>query len=311
MNGQETLSVAAYLVDLFPFLKHLPKWAPGARFKRQAALWRKYSDDSIVLPFKAAYEQMMLTGDYNSNMVTRGLDKIYAKSGENDRQQLESYLQLASAVAFLGGYETSSSTILAFIHIMIIHPGIQAKLQAEIDSVVGRNRLPDFSDKEHLPYTNAVFKEVLRWHPIVPLGAHHRAIKDDEYRGMSIPEGSLLLPNVWVMARNKTVYGDDAHLFRPERFLESELRDPARFVFGFGRRICPGRYLAENNIFIVIVSLMQLFKVDKAVDGSGKEITPEARWTTGLVVHLESYPCSIVPRFEGAELLLKASENSS
>jgi len=289
-------------------LRYLPVWFPGARFKRQAAMWRKCSEKSVVLPFQVAREQMKLDGESNTNMITRGIDKLNAKSDEAERQRLEDCLQLAGGVALFGGYETSSSTILVFIYLMVIHPEVQDKLQAELDAVVGRSRVPDFSDRELLPYVNAVCKEVLRWHPINPLGTHHRAIKDDEYKGMSIPEGGLLMPNAWAMARDKNVYGDDAHLFRPERFLESELRDPARFVFGFGRRICPGRYLADNNIFIAIASLIHLFKIGKAVDGSGKEITPEAHWTTGLIVHLERYPCSIVPRFEGVASLLKASD---
>ena len=80
---------------------------------------------------------------------------------------------------------------------MILHPEIQAKIQAELDSVVGRSRLPDFSDRENLPYVNAVYKELIRWHPLVPLGVPHRAIMEDEYKGMRIPEGSIMIPNVW------------------------------------------------------------------------------------------------------------------
>ena len=63
---------------------------------------------------------------------------------------------------------------------MILHPDIQSKIQAELDAVVGRSRLPDFSDRENLPYVNAVYKELLRWYPILPLGIPHRAVREDE-----------------------------------------------------------------------------------------------------------------------------------
>jgi cytochrome P450 len=53
---------------------------------------------------------------------------------------------------------------------MILFPEVQAKAQAEIDSVVGKDRLPDFGDRDSLPYIEAVICEALRWHPPVPLG---------------------------------------------------------------------------------------------------------------------------------------------
>lgn len=53
---------------------------------------------------------------------------------------------------------------------MVLHPEKQARAQQEIDSVIGVERLPRISDKDALPYTNALIKEVMRWHPIVPLG---------------------------------------------------------------------------------------------------------------------------------------------
>jgi cytochrome P450 len=53
---------------------------------------------------------------------------------------------------------------------MILHPEVQRKAQAEIDQIVGNSRLPEFSDQDALPYVQAILKEVLRWHPVLPLG---------------------------------------------------------------------------------------------------------------------------------------------
>ena len=53
---------------------------------------------------------------------------------------------------------------------MALHPEVQKKAQAEIDAVVGLNRLPDFEDRPYLPYVNAVVKESMRWHLVAPLG---------------------------------------------------------------------------------------------------------------------------------------------
>ena len=53
---------------------------------------------------------------------------------------------------------------------MAMYPEVQKKAQAEIDSVVGPNRLPNFEDRPSLPYINAVVKETMRWHVPAPLG---------------------------------------------------------------------------------------------------------------------------------------------
>jgi len=80
---------------------------------------------------------------------------------------------------------------------MVTHPEVQRKAQEEIDRVVGRDRLPDFDDKESLPYINAIYKEVARIRPVVPLGVAHCATEDDEYNGYRIPKGTSFYPNVW------------------------------------------------------------------------------------------------------------------
>jgi cytochrome P450 len=80
---------------------------------------------------------------------------------------------------------------------MITHPEVQRKAHEELDSVIGRGRLPDLEDKQNLPYIDAIYKEVSRLHPPFPLGVPHAVIADDEYRGMRIPKDSALFANVW------------------------------------------------------------------------------------------------------------------
>ena len=64
----------------------------------------------------------------------------------------------------------TSDTLLVFLLAMVLHPDIQTKAQADIDRVVGRDRLPDFNDRSALPYVDAILRETLRWYPVVPLG---------------------------------------------------------------------------------------------------------------------------------------------
>lgn len=124
---------------------------------------------------------------------------------------------------------------------MITHPEVMKKAQAEIDSVVGSDRLPTFSDRSSLPYLDCVMTEVLRMGVAVPLGLPHRLMEDDVYRGMFIPKGTLVFANVWNILRDEALYPEPFE-FKPERYLveADELtvrrRDPRQYVFGYGRR---------------------------------------------------------------------------
>ena len=95
---------------------------------------------------------------------------------------------------------------------MTLYPDVAKKAQAEIDAIVGHERLPDFSDRQNLPYVDALVKEVFRWNAVVPTGmllgyrfapiSHvtgvpHRALEDNVYNGYFIPKGSLLIANIW------------------------------------------------------------------------------------------------------------------
>ena len=82
---------------------------------------------------------------------------------------------------------------------MTLHPDIQARAQAEIDGVLGTayHRLPTFSDKDKLPYVNAIVLEILRWHPAVPLGLAHSLTQDDTYDGFFFPKGTTFWANIW------------------------------------------------------------------------------------------------------------------
>ena len=99
---------------------------------------------------------------------------------------------------------------------MALYPEVQKKAQAEIDAVVGPNRIPNFHDRPSLPYINAVVKESSRWNLVIPLGkpfvmiivapiltssegVPHMSTMDDEYNGFYIPKGSIMIGNAWLV----------------------------------------------------------------------------------------------------------------
>jgi cytochrome P450 len=75
---------------------------------------------------------------------------------------------------------------------MTINLEVQRKAQAKIDRVVGASRLPKFSDRENLPYVEAVYREVMRWLPPLPMGGPHYLKQDDFYKGYFLPKGIVI-----------------------------------------------------------------------------------------------------------------------
>lgn len=84
-----------------------------------------------------------------------------------------------------------------FFLAMTLHPEVQGKAQNEIDRVLGPCQLPTVADRSRLPYIDAVVKEVLRWHPVGPMGLPHATTEDDTWGEYFIPKGSFLMPNIW------------------------------------------------------------------------------------------------------------------
>ena len=87
----------------------------------------------------------------------------------------------------------TSSAVKTFFYAMALHPEIQKKAQEEIDRVVGNQRLPDFNDRQSMPYTDAIYREIMRMHPVLPMGLPHTSTEDDVYNGCFIPKGETLL----------------------------------------------------------------------------------------------------------------------
>lgn len=96
--------------------------------------------------------------------------------------------------------------------------------------------------------------------------------------------------------------------FRPERFLgETPEPDPRTWTFGYGRRVCPGRYVADNALFITIAQSLSVFNIEKLVE-NGKVIEPEVKFEAGVVSHPMSYKTSITPRSEKYAQLIRDAE---
>lgn len=89
------------------------------------------------------------------------------------------------------------STMMTTMVCVVRDPIVQARVQAELDIVVGKDRLPTFSDREKLPYLHCVITEAIRYASTTPVGVPHRLMEDDEYNGYFIPKGTMVMANTW------------------------------------------------------------------------------------------------------------------
>nr|BAL05094.1 cytochrome P450 [Phanerodontia chrysosporium] len=206
----EVMNAGVFLVDVFPILKHIPSWMPGAGFKRKAAEWKTLVDDMYEVP-------------YNDFKASVSLNVL--------------------------------------------------------------------------------------------LGVPHRTIADDEYNGYFIPAGTTIIANAWAMLHDEERY-PDPETFIPERFLNKDgtLRSDACIPlepFGFGRRICPGRYFAEDIVWLAIASILSVFRVEPPVDEHGEPLKQTATFGTRFLSAPTPFKCCFTLRYPEAEGLIRASATST
>ncbi|EMD36399.1 hypothetical protein CERSUDRAFT_84543 [Gelatoporia subvermispora B] len=281
----------AHLVDLLPSLQHIPEWAPGGSFHKEArrGFWQIYN--FVTRPFEHVKKQME-AGLAPSSFVSDLLSDADNFKDDSD-WDIEDGIKWAAGTMYGGGVETSYATLAIFFLLMALHPEKQAAAQREIDAVVGQDRLPRIADREQLPYVSALIQEVMRWHVVTPLSIARRTAQDDVYNGYRIPKGTVVVPNVWALSQMNC---EDPQSFKPERFLgPNKPASPNEYIFGFGRRLCPGKYLAEANIFAVIADTLAAFDIRPADEKSGAQLR-ETVFSRGLVSCPEEFQCKITPR---------------
>jgi len=292
----EAGSLVASLVDFFPFLQHLPKWLPDGGFMKRVLKVRSMVRQMMDIPFEWV-QQAVAGGSAKPSFTTFMMDEV-SKDGHLSATD-EYELKGAASSMYAAGSDTTMTVLTTFVLAMVLHPEVYKKAQAEIDRVVGDTRLPDYGDRDSLPYLECILKEVYRWNPPVALDPR-RLMEDDTYRGYHIPVGSIVIPNLWSIGRDPEVYSEP-DVFRPERFEDMDVqtasdKDPRKFVFGFGRRICPGRYFVDGSVYIAIANIVATMDIRKARDAAGQEITPSAEFRSGVVSHPKSFTCDISPR---------------
>ncbi|OSX64695.1 hypothetical protein POSPLADRAFT_1135070 [Postia placenta MAD-698-R-SB12] len=293
-----------FLVDNITILQYLPSWFPGMGFKRLAKECREHFLRLCHEPYACVKDQ-----------VAKGtaLPSLTARLIEENRNPTpdEEWFYKTTVMQFYAGTLVFTVSVLdSFFLIMSLNPDIQKKAQAEMDRVVEPGRLPDFDDRANLPYLDAVLKEIYRWNPTAPMAVPHRVTQDDVYNGFHIPAGATVIANTWAVLHDPSLYPDPFQV-NPDRYSKQEgglNPDPRRFAFGYGRRVCPGKVLADDSIFTVVACVLATLDISKAVGPDGQPIEPDVQYTGGTISFPGPFQCTIKPRSaESARLIQNAA----
>lgn len=299
LKGFATVALqGAFLVDYVHWLAKLPDWFPGTGFKQVAMLMQRDLLDLVEKPYKFVKDQLA-TGAAHQSFVG------YHLEGRSLTLEEEHDIKWTALSLIAAASDTTPSSIHSFLLFVTLFPEVQARGKAEIASVVGRDRLPKASDRLDLPYTNAIIKEVFRLGSVIPLGVPHRITEDDVFDDFFIPKDTIIIPNIWFMARDPRIY-NNPEVFNPERFMgDSPELDPAEFVFGFGKRRCPGRLFAEDNIFLACATILATLDISQMCDVKGQKIPPKVEYEGEVISNPKPFSCVIKPQSAHAEEMVR------
>ncbi|KAF9459526.1 cytochrome P450 [Collybia nuda] len=252
------------LVDFVPFLQHFqtPILSRALQFRKDAiALYGGLIDDM---------KARMKVGEEVPDCFIKKLLDV------KEEEKLDDLDIVMLGTAFMiAGVETPSGLIQWFAAHLSTLPEIQRKAHDELDKVIGRERLPTIEDQNSLPYCRAIIKEVQRYHNPFWLGTPHSVTEDFIYRGYYIPKDTVVVCNTYSIHFNASRYPDPFN-FEPERYLDDpftsvesvNLADPYKrdhWMFGVGRRICIGMFLADKMLFLVISRMLWAYSMSEVL----------------------------------------------
>ncbi|XP_041862618.1 cytochrome P450 2D20-like [Melanotaenia boesemani] len=113
---------------------------------------------------------------------------------------------------------------------MMYYPDIQERVQAEIDAVIGSSRQVSMSDRENMPYTDAVVHEIQRMANITPLNLFHMTNKDTILDKYTIPKGTMILPTLDSVLHDETMW-ETPNTFNLQHFLDQDGKFRRREAF--------------------------------------------------------------------------------
>ncbi|TGJ87668.1 hypothetical protein E0Z10_g1098 [Xylaria hypoxylon] len=177
--------------------------------------------------------------------------------------------EIEALFMFVAGSETTASAIRITLFYLIATPVVYQRFKTEIKTAIENGKVSSpitAAEAKELPYLQAVLYEGMRIRPVatatfskeVPPGG-------DVIQGHFVPGGTTVGPNLPSLMHSKVLFGEDAEIFRPERFLEAdpatrtEMQRNVELVFGYGRWMCAGKAIAWLELNKVLFEVYSTF----------------------------------------------------
>nr|XP_034362190.1 cytochrome P450 2C29 isoform X3 [Arvicanthis niloticus] len=218
---------------------------------------------------------LILMKKINENVKILSSPWLQANHIEQSEFSLEN---LASTIndLFSAGTETTSTTLRYALLLLLKNPHVTAKVQEEIDSVIGRHRSPCMQDRSHMPYTDAMIHEVQRYIDLIPTNLPHAVTCDIKFRNYIIPKGTTVITSLSSVLHDSKEF-PNPEMFDPGHFLDGNgnFKKSDYFMpFSTGKRICAGEGLARMELFLFLTTILQNFKLKSLVHPKDIDTTP-------------------------------------
>ncbi|KAK4811941.1 hypothetical protein QYF61_017890 [Mycteria americana] len=255
------LSPVAMVYNTFPnIMHHLP--GPHRKALAECEKLKDYIRENVEL------HKLTLDPSCPRDYIDCFLMKVEKEKSSPENMYSNEDLVMSVFNLFSAGTVSTSNVLVFCLLILAKYPHIQAKVQEEIDAVVGTGRAPSMEDKLRMPYTNAVIHELQRYHKTPIENFPRMTTQDVVFRGHTIPKDTVVIPVFCSVHMDPTQWENPKEV-HPGHFLDEkgEFRKREAFMgFSAGKRMCPGEALARIELFLFLTTLLQSFTFQLAVE---------------------------------------------
>jgi cytochrome P450 len=262
-----TVIIENFTKMLLPFWNVLRRLPTPANLRLRSA--QKRLDETIYRLIAQRRKDGSDHGDLLSMLLA-------AEDAENPQKRLTDVEVRDQAMTiFIAGHETTANAMAWTWHLLARHEAVRVKMKAEIDAVLGPDRLPGLEDAAKLPYTTAVFSESMRLFPPVWV-VGRRALEDVVIGDVEVPRRTIVITSQYIIHRDERFW-PRATEFLPERWLDEAAKEKrpkfAYFPFGGGGRVCIGEGFAWMEGVLMLAVMARRWRME-AVPGHEVALSP-------------------------------------
>ncbi|XP_068086666.1 probable cytochrome P450 304a1 [Anabrus simplex] len=243
-------------VSMTTWLQYLSPRGFGVEDVREIVLKMMSFIKKSISEHKATFKE-----DHMRDFIDVYLKKMKYEADTYPEIFNDNHLLLTGLDMVLATATALASTLTFLFHCLLHYPEVQKKIQAELDQVIGRDRIASIDDRQRMPYLEATLRESMRYVTPLPLSVPHLSTEDTYFQGYFIPKYTIMYPHLAAAHMDPEVF-EDPESFRPERFLDENgrlLKKDLTTPFGAGKRLCVGETFSRQIMFLFTAGLLQHF----------------------------------------------------